>query len=116
MGGRRVDAARAYADELRAAGLPAFTDPAEAAANLPAVLFLPPELEFNRLGDPLGASVTWRLAVLTRGPAGLEAWEQLDSLLDELAAQVSIESARPSGYTLTGERDPLPAYICTATE
>lgn len=112
----RVSAARSYADELtQLLGRVVTVDPAEAAANLPAVLILPPELTFDRLSGPT-ASVTWRLVVLTRPPGGLAAWEQLDELLDELAEHSSITTATPAQYTLNGERDPFPAYMCTATD
>lgn len=110
----RYTQAGTEAAALRAAGIPAFTDPEQAAANLPCVLFTPPELTFDRFGG--GASVTWRLAVLADPPADAEAWRALDELLELLAGVATITTAVPGQYTLAGERDPFPAYICTATD
>lgn len=111
----RLEAAKAHAQELRELGVPAYVDPAEAAANLPAVLLVPPAVTFDRLaGAP---SVRWRLVVLANGPAGLAAWEELDSTLELLAAHVSLEdTATPASYTLEAGSDPVPAYIAHATE
>lgn len=111
----RVDAAEAAAVELRAADIPAYTDPAAAAANLPAVLFLPPSVRFPHLAG--GAEVDWRLAILTRPPHGLDAWRQLDQLLEQLADHLHIVTAEPGSYALTGgeNKPPLPAYLVTAT-
>lgn len=106
-----VDQAEAYAAELTAAGVPTFVDPRKAAANLPCVLILPPSLTWDRLGGT--PSIAWRLAVIARGPAGLDTWRALDDLLALLADQVALTSAEPGSYTLTGA-DPLPCYAVTA--
>lgn len=108
-----VDQAEGYAADLTAKGVRTFVDPRKAAANLPCVLILPPTLTWDRLGGP--ASISWRLAVIARGPAGLSCWRDLDDLLALLADQVALTSAEPGTYTLTG--DPLPCYaVTTATE
>lgn len=112
----RVDAARAYATQLKAQGLRTYVDPAAAAANLPCVLILPPAVTFDRLGAAGAPSVDWRLAVLAEGPAGLECWEELDELLELLAELVDVTTATPAAYTLAGGKDPLPAYLCTAAD
>lgn len=109
----RIDAAREAAEQLRAAGVFATVDPREAAANLPCVLFLPPTLRFTGLGST--HATEWRIAVLGDGPHGLDAWAQLDELLDQLAAHVAVVDADPGVYTLTGERT-LPAYLCTVQD
>lgn len=107
-----IDQARAYADELTAAGVPTFVDPRKARANLPAVLILPPTLRFQRLGG--AASVEWRLVALTNGPNGLDAWAALDDLVARLADQVVVEAAEPAAYTLAADEAALPAYLITA--
>lgn len=114
MSAPRVSAADADAAALTAAGVPTFTDPAAAAANLPCVLFLPPTVRWTQLAG--GAQVDWRLAVLADAGPGLEAWEQLDALLELLAAEVPITAAEPGSYTLAGDKTPIPAYLCTVTE
>lgn len=114
MTGPRVADAAADAAALTAAGVPTFTDPAAAAANLPCVLILPPVVRWPHLaGSP---AIDWRLAVLADGPPGLEAWDQLDGLLELLAARVALVSAEPAAYTLAGDKSPVPAYLCTVTE
>jgi hypothetical protein len=40
----------------------------------------------------------------------------LDDWLDQLAAHVDIETARPSAYQLVSGGDPIPAYLVTVTE
>ena len=118
MGTPTLDRARAYADTLTAAGVPTFVDPAQAAANVPCALVVPPALTFDRLDDQAPASVEWRLVVLAQRPAGLDAWAQLDDVLHQLvAAGLDAQRAEPGSYTLTGGTDPYPCYIVTtATE
>lgn len=114
MTGPRLADAKAAAAELTGLGVRATVDPAWAAANLPCVLFLPPVVRFAQLAGP--AQVDWRLAVLADGPPGLDCWDQLDQLLDDLAAHVNITTADPGVYSLTGEKNPIPAYLCVVTE
>jgi hypothetical protein len=114
MSAPRVSAARTDAEALTAAGIPAYVDPAKAAANLPCVLFLPPVLRFSHLGG--GHQTDWRLAILADAAPGLDAWEQLDDLLERLAPEVNLVTAEPGSYQLSGNKDPVPAYLCAVTE
>ena len=116
MSARRVDQAKSYAADLTAQGVRTYVEPSRAAANLPCVLILPPALTFSTLGYATAAVAEWRLAVLSEGPPGLESWEQLDTLLEQLAAVATVTTATPASYTLTPERDPLPAYLCSAPD
>lgn len=114
MSAPRVAVATADADALTAAGVPTYVDPAAAAANLPCVLILPPVVRFNHLAG--GHETDWRLAVLSDSGPGLDAWTQLDDLLDRLAPLVNLVTAEPGAYQLTGNKDPVPAYLCAVTE
>lgn len=110
-----LDRARAYADQLTAAGVPTFVDPAAAQANLPCALVVPPTLTFDRLdGD---ATASWRVVALAHGPAGLAAWAALDELLAALvAAGLDAQRADPGSYSITAGSDPLPCYIITTAQ
>lgn len=114
MTGPRVTDAKAAAAELTALGVRATVDPAWAASNLPCVLFLPPTLRFAQLGG--GAQVDWRLAVLAEGPPGLDCWDRLDTLLEQLAEHVNITTADPGVYALSGDKNPIPAYLCVVQD
>jgi hypothetical protein len=78
-------------------------------------VFLAPPVRFNPLNG--GHETDWRVAVLADAGPGLDAWEQLDALLDQLEPHVSLVSADPGAYQLPpGNKDPVPAYLCTLTE
>lgn len=110
----RLARAEALAAELRVSGVRAYLDPAQAGANLPAVLVPPPILAFDL---PVGATATWRLVALAADPTGSRgSWAELDELVETVAAALPVERAEPTTYVLPTGGDPLPAYSVTLTE
>lgn len=97
-------------EQLLAAGVPATDDPGAAETRRPIVLVGPPSLDLT------ARAVTHRLVALAGHPAGtLAALEQLDELVDLVAAELPIETAEPTSYALTGAADPVPAYLLILT-
>jgi hypothetical protein len=106
MAGSIVAAAKALADQLKAAGVRATHDPAVAAANRPCVLVPPPAIDYRARTN------TWRLVALAGKSHGdLAALDQLDDLVQLVVDLVDVETADPGSYVLTGGTDPVPAYI-----
>lgn len=104
--------ARALAERLRVAGVPAVVDVRDAPAVLPGVLVPPPGLRFVGYAGP---TVTWRLVALAADPTGsAQAWAELDQLVLAVADALPVESADPTAYQL-GDAS-LPAYLLTLTE
>jgi hypothetical protein len=103
-------AAQAIADELTGLGLRATVDPRS--AQPPCILVTPPVRNYT-LG--CGWSAEWTLVLLSTG-TGADSFKVLDDWLDQLAAHVDIETARPSAYQLVSGGDPIPAYLVTVTE
>jgi hypothetical protein len=86
------------------------TDPDEAAGALPAVLIVPPAVDFTA-HEPV---VTWSLKLLTSSTsAGVAAWEELDGMLAEVERILPVESATPGAYALSPEVPPVPCYSVT---
>jgi len=101
------------AAELDAAGVAATADPAQAVGLAPCVLVGPPSQEARHYG---GRVVSWRLIVLSSTADPAQAWDQLDDLLDALAAVIPWERADPTAYTLATGTEAVPAYAVTYTE
>jgi len=90
-------ATEALVDTLRAGGVRVTMDSRN--LNLPTVLVVPPAF----VGDAnLGGLATFTLFVVTRGPANLDAWKSLDSLLAQVVALVDVREVRPSSYDVDG--------------
>ena len=108
----RVERAEALVADLVDAGIPATIDPAAVAGLAPCVLVTPPRLQLQ------GARfTTWRLtAIAATTTPGLEAWRQLDQLLDQLDAELPLTAAEPASFTLSAGADPAPAYLVTYEE
>lgn len=99
MGTPRVDRAAELVAKLLAADVRATVDPAEAAAQAPAVLVPPPTLGPG--GTAAGPFLTWGLIVLSpETVGGAKAWADLDELLDTLWAVLSCTRADPVSYAL----------------
>lgn len=104
------DQARNLATILTERGVPAYTDPAKAAAMRPCVLVTPPVVSWQT------KSATWTLAALTTHDAGSEdAFRDLDATVAKVADVLDVESARPSAYYLTKDAPSVPAYLLTYT-
>lgn len=101
-------------DELRTAGVKAYTDPGSAAANLPCVLVVPVPL---RTFDALRSwAAEWTCYALVRGPGDLRAARDLDRLVETFRTVVpELDTAEPSAYVLPSAPDPLPAYALRFT-
>lgn len=107
-----LDRAAELVEQLRAADVRAYIDPAKAAANLPCVLLTPPRRQYE--GGPL---FTWTLVALAASDVGgLAAWQELDALLDQLDQALHLGAADPGSYNLSGGTAPLPCYLVTYTE
>lgn len=114
MGTPRVTRAVELAVQLGGAGITATHNPGEVLANAPCVLVAPPRLLFDTFE---GATATWRLLAIASTPADqLQAWQQLDALVDQLAQLLNVETAEPTAWALTPGADSLPAYAVTFTE
>lgn len=117
MGTPRVDRAAQLAAQLRGAGIEATHDPAAAVNLAPCVLVGPPRLTFDLLDG--GASEAWRLVAIAATTVQLDAWTQLDELIDQLAdpaADLAIETAEPTSWAPNPGADPVPAYVLTLTD
>jgi hypothetical protein len=88
--------------------LTAVVDVAAALGNLPCVLIPPPTRDFR------SKSAEWSLVVLGDGPANAASWQTIDAQLEQLDAQLPIETARPGSYQLPGG-DPagVACYVVT---
>jgi hypothetical protein len=109
-----LDLAVDLAAELSAAGAPAVVDVREVLGNLPCVLVPPPRLEYTT------CAVRWRLILLSSYNVGsLDAWSELDDLLDAVATVLPVETAEPIAYTLpvgaVDQPSSMPAYAVTLT-
>lgn len=109
----RITRARQLAVQLTDAGIPATHDVREVAASGPVVLIGPPPLSFE---THAGAVAAWRLLVIAGTPDQHTAWEQLDELLDLLAAELTCETAVPASWAPAPGEPPRPAYAVTYTE
>lgn len=111
--GSLVTAAKALADQLLAANIPATHNPTEAAATKTGVVYIEPPT-INYVGGRRGQ--TWRLVALS-GQAGgtLAALHDLDQLVQAVAVLLPIESATYATYQLAADRAPFPAYLLTLT-
>lgn len=104
--------AKALAELIASAGVPATHDPARAASLGRCVLVPPPTVDY------VTAANVYRLACLTDKPAGsLDALRDLDQLVQALHEHPHVypERAEPAGYVLTANEKPRPAYIVTIT-
>ena len=105
-----VDQLTLYADTLNAAGIRTTLDPRS--ANPPCLLLIPPTVV---LDVACGGTATFLAYAITRGPANLDAWKSLDTLVQEAFSIIPVESFEPGSYALD-DGTPLPAFILTWTE
>lgn len=110
----RVDRAAQLAAQLRSAGIPATHDAAAVTAMAPCVLVGPPRLTFDLLDG--GATEAWRLVAVAATAVQLDAWVQLDDLVDQVAAELAVEAADPASWAPNPGADPTPAYVITLTD
>lgn len=113
MASPRVARAEQLAAQLRGAGIDATHDPAAAASLRPCVLVPPPRLTFDVSDE---ATAAWRLVAIAGTPVQLDAWVQLDELVEAVAELLCVETADPTSWAATPGDDPLPAYVITLTE
>lgn len=112
MGRRRVRAL-ALAAELVAADIVATTNLTAASAAAPCVLVPPPTLDAPTYA---GMTITWGLIALAGAGADPDlAWDQVDDLVDKVAAVFPIERADPIAYALP-DGATHPAYRLTLVE
>lgn len=109
----RVARAAQLAAQLRGAGIPSTHDAAAVAGLAPCVLIGPPRLAFD-VGD--SATASWRPLAIAATTVQLDAWEQLDALVDAVAALLPVEAAEPSSWAPNPGADPVPAYALTLTD
>lgn len=98
-------------EALGAAGITATVDPRS--ATPPCVLVTPPDRTYD-VG--CGYTARWNLWALVPGTANADAHKALDTIVDELAAVLPLESAEPSSYVLSADSPPMVAYRCQFTE
>lgn len=111
----RVELAKELAAQLVEAGVTATHDPRKAENSRPCALLTPPTLDYAN-GTYDGPAITWRLALLSSHAAGtVEAWAQLDGLLDQVDQVLNIERAEAASYALAEGAGPIPAYLATFT-
>lgn len=111
----RVARGAQIAAELRAAGVNATHDPQQLAGQLPAVLVQAPRLDY--VGAAMaGPTASWRLLLVASTPNALDAWTQLDELLEAVEAAIPVELAEPTAYPPDPASPPLPAFALTYTE
>lgn len=104
--------AKALAELIAEAGIPATHDPARADVLGRCVLVPPPSIDY------VTSANVYRLACLTDKPVGsLDALRDLDGLVQELQEHPHVfpERAEPSSYVLTSGGKARPAYIVTIT-
>lgn len=109
----RVDQAAQLAAQLRGLDIAATHDAAAVAGLAPCVLVGPPRLIFD-VGDT--ATASWRLVAVASTAVQLDAWAQLDELVDLVAAVLCIETAEPASWAANPGADPVPAYVLTLTD
>lgn len=110
----RVARAVELVAQLKAAGVKATHDPGDVAGMGAGVLVAPPELVFDL---PEGATATWSLYALAGSTAaGLQTWQLLDDLVEQVAEQLPLATARPTSWAPAAGVDPMPAYVITYTE
>lgn len=114
--GTAREQAEGLVEKIKAGGiLRATRDPKQAAANRPTCLVPPPKVDWTR-GTYAGPELTWQLVLLSSHAAGsIEAFDQLDHLLDKLADLVDVERAEPAQYPLAPDTPAVPCYVVTTT-
>ncbi len=113
--GAITEQAKAYADQLVAAGVNASTDIRKIASKLPGVLIVPvPSLAFTIL-DASSVEATFKAWAITGGVGDLTAAEKLEELVLKTAEVLDVETAEPGAYQVPGNSDPLPAVELTLT-
>lgn len=109
----RVARAGQLAAQLTGAGVPATHDPRDLTGRLPGVLVLPPRLAFTGYSGPVA---TWRLLIVASTANELDAWTQIDTLAEQVADLLPVETGEPASYASTAVTEPLPAYALTFEE
>lgn len=97
------------AAQLLAAGLRATLDPREVAGRAPCVHVTPPVVDYRQ------RTVRWQLLAVAGVVDALLAWQQLDQLVDDVAAVLHVELAEPVSWAASPTDDPVPAYRLTVT-
>lgn len=109
-----TDALEEIATAVKAAGVEAYTDPAEALNNRPCVLVAPPTLDYTG-GTMTGPLVRYRLIALSSYDAGtFDALDELGSLVACTDRALDVERAEPIQYPLGSTR--VAAYLITTTD
>lgn len=98
----------------------AYHDPAEAFANRPCLLVLPPTLNYLGVltGDNVLDTITWRvLAVSSHAAMTLDALKEIQKLLPAVRNVVeALTSEVPARYSFGPDgKNSVATYICTAT-
>lgn len=111
--GASLAAAAVLLTELVEAGVPAVMDPRDVAAGTPCVLIGPPRWDDWTATNEV--TFVWRLLVIagTEAP-NLDAWTELDALVEAVAEVLSVELAEPAQYQPPSGA-PRPAYALTVT-
>jgi hypothetical protein len=103
-----LDATVKLTEDLRAAGIRATMDVRN--LNLPTLLVVPPVWVADLM---CGGTASFVIYALTRGPANLDAWKSLDTLLAEVSKVVDeVREVRPTSYDPEGNGG-LPALEIT---
>lgn len=106
-------AAAEIVEKLRAAGIRATTDPG--ALTPPAVLVVPPRRVYD---VACGYTAQWSVHAIAPGPTGGDrtTWNQLDELVDAVAAAFAVDTAQPGAYVLGPNTHPSYLVTFTTTE
>lgn len=114
MTGPGLRAAAQLVEQLDGLDELATTDPKQAGTNRPCALVAPPVLDWTT-GTYDGPAVEHRVLLLSSHASfTLEAWRQLDDMLDQLAQLVDVERASPGDFPLA-EGNTAPCYVVTVT-
>jgi hypothetical protein len=106
-----VDEARAFCDQLTAAGVRATHDPRKIVP--PCLLLAPPTVTIDHLHG--GGQAEWVGYLLASVGAGhADAWTQLDTLTAKVLPLLPVETIQPSDYSPDGTTE-YPAYTLTWT-
>jgi hypothetical protein len=112
--GAMLDTAHSLATSAQAAGIKAYTDPAEAFNNRPCLLIAPPRIDFTTGLLSGEDSTTWRVIALSSYDAGqLASLDELERLIELAVAGLDIDSAEPIAYPFGATR--VAAYLLTTT-
>ena len=100
-----IQQATAWAEELTAAGVDAYTDPRS--ATPPCVLIVPPSQTFD---TDCSALCSWRVYSMAPGPGNVDAWEALAAVQPFIVDVLPVETRLYVAVSLSPDAAPYPAF------